>query len=241
MKIAICEDEAAAREQLISLVNRVFAEMTYNFRCSSFSSGEKLIAFLKENPREFHIYLLDIELSGMDGLEVAQRIREQDPEAILFFVTSHGELMSEAFQVMALGYLTKPIQEEQVTKVLLSAIHLLESRRSLYFYKVRKKKHAVSLAQIDYIESRGRKVILHMSDGEERTHYGTLKEVEEQITSMIFARAHKSYFVNLEHIRSVDSWHILLSNGVELKISGTYHHAFNKAYRRFVLLKRKKE
>lgn len=47
MKIAICEDEAAAREQLISLVNRVFAEMTYNFRCSSFSSGEKVNRFFK--------------------------------------------------------------------------------------------------------------------------------------------------------------------------------------------------
>ena len=236
MNIAICDDEDVIRNTLAAQVGQVTDHTPYICSQTLFSSGDEVLQFLAENPRHFQIYLLDIGMQGTDGLETARQIRSQDKEAVLLFITSHKELMPEAFRVLAFGYLIKPVREEELTSLLLSALHLLECRQILYFYSVRKKIHTLQLAQIEYIESLGRKVILHLTNGETREYNGTLKEAAVNTRGLTFAQVHHSFIINLEQIKMLESWMVTMQSGDQIKISNTYHAVFHSSYRNFILV-----
>lgn len=235
MKIAICDDEQIASKTLKGIIEETFSELTHQYEIKLYSSADSLLQYLKENPRYFQIYFLDIEMAGTNGLEAAKKIRAQDAETILIFATSHGELMSEAFHVLAFQFIIKPFKEETVKKILLSAIKLLESRRTLYTYIIRKKIHSIYLSEIEAIESRGRKTILNTINGEKIEYYGKLRDAKEKVSSLTFAQPHKSFLVNLEKIAILESWLIVMQSGLIINISNLYHDTFHKAYRIFVL------
>lgn len=236
MNIAICDDEDIICKKLSEQVGRVIRQTPYSCSQKLFSSGDELLQFLDENPGHFQIYLMDIGMQGTDGLETAKRIRRRDKDAVLLFITGYREFMPEAFQVLAFGFLVKPVSEAELERMLLSAVHLLECRNTHYFYKRFKNIHTIPLAQIEYIESRGRKVILHLVNGEDKEYYGTLKDAAAKTQGLTFVQAHHSFIVNLEQIQALESWEITLQSGEKIKISNTYHSSFHKQYRNFILI-----
>lgn len=109
MNIAICDDDRLMSGQIEKLVEQVFHGETSKYNTEVFFSGDRLLDFLEQSPNYFHMYLLDIEMEGADGLETAARIREADSDAVIIFMTSHAELMSEAFEVLAFQFIIKPL------------------------------------------------------------------------------------------------------------------------------------
>ena len=235
MRIAICDDEHVINEMLKIIIEKTFSKLAHDCDIELYKSGDMLLQYLSSHPCYFHIYLLDIEMEGINGLETAHRIREQDAEAIIIFVTSHRELMPEAFRVLAFEFIIKPFHQEAVNRIILSAIRLLESRRTLFTYVIRKKTHSLFLSKIENLESKGRKVILQTTQGERIEYYGTLKNAAAKLSSLTFAQPHKSYIINLEHTRRLESWSILMQSGNTIPVSALFHDSFHIAYRRFIL------
>ncbi len=235
MQIAICDDNIYLGNKIESLVDRAFAGNNQHYSCEVFLSGDELLAYLAENPLAFQMYLLDIEMEGTDGLQAAAKIRETDKDAIIIFMTSHAELMPEAFKVLAFQYIVKPFDDEKTIALLLAAVRHLQSMNTLYQYTVRKTRHTVYLSQIEYIESIGRKVVLHMKDGGQHEYYGTLKEAAEKAAGISFTQVHNSYIINMQHLAEVSSGSVKMQGGMEIPISGKYHDEFHRAYRKYVL------
>ena len=141
--------------------------------------------FLEQLPYYFHMYLLDIEMEGADGLETAAKIREADSDAVIIFMTSHAELMSEAFEVLAFQFIIKPFDHEKTSSILSAAVRYLQKRKGVFQF-VSQKKIYTFLNQIRYIESSGRKIFLHTIDGANYEYYGTLKDAREQVKGILF-------------------------------------------------------
>lgn len=237
MNIAICDDDLAICSQLENLVGDGIDKKVIDTNCEVFSSGDSLLKYLKTNQERFHLYLLDIEMEGADGLEVASWIRREDDEAIIIFITNHAELMPEAFRVLAFQYVVKPLNLEKTEAILLAAIDLLQRRKTLFHYRANKQSYTLKLSEIEYIESVGRKIILHLLSGECREYYGTLKEAFEKVEGLLFARAHSSYVVNLEQIETFENKSVLMRSGSRINIGKKYHPSIHAAYRRFVLMR----
>lgn len=235
MNVAICDDDMQAAILMEMLVDEAFGHDSNTYNCKVFLSGDDLMQYLDQHLPEFQIYLLDIEMAGIDGLQIASRIREKDMDAIIIFVTSHAELMPQAFRVLAFQYLVKPVDKKAATAVLLSAIDWIERRRSTFHYSVHKQQHTLNLSQIEYMESIGRKITIHTIDGDKQVYYGTLKEAAEKTKGLLFARPHTSYIVNLEHLMQLKSHSIRMKSGDEIIISSKYHASFHAAYRNFIL------
>ena len=127
LKAAVCEDEEALQLFLEKQVCECMEEAGINGSCEVFSSAEELLE--KGNPF-YDLYLLDIQLGQMTGMELAEKIREKDDHAVILFATNYKEMIRKAFQVSALDYLVKPLDEVEVRQALLRSFRYLSKKRN---------------------------------------------------------------------------------------------------------------
>lgn len=237
MNIAICDDDPAIAARLEEIVAACFNGDDLRYQCDVYFSGESLVAAMERGDTAYQIYLLDIEMGGINGLEVAGRVRRDSHNAIIVFITSHGELMPEAFEVEAYHFLIKPPDAAKTQQVLLRAIEKLELQKSVLQYAVRKRVHTLQLEQIECFESRKRVIVIHLVTGEGREYYGTLKEVVQKVSPCLFAQVHTSFVVNMDHVETVSGDSVLLRSGMEILITDKYRKSFQAAYRNFVIMR----
>jgi len=232
MRIAVCDDHRAIREELFRLIQKQVSEVDI----VEYQSGEELIN-AKGN---FDIYFLDIEMGKVSGMDIARRIREQEESgrkrSIIIFVTGYREYMEAAFDVNAFHYLIKPIDAEKFTEVFnrawkeVSAFE--EQTQKNIMVKSAGTQQKVLLKDIYYIESGNKKVIFHTTNGTLEV-YGKMKELENGLGNT-FYRCHRCYLVNMEKISAYSSDNIQVTNGDNLLLARKKYSDFIKTYMRYV-------
>ena len=102
LKVAVCDDEKI----ICNEIKKRLLEIRPEFEVLLFSSGDELI----KSDKNFDLIFLDIEMPQLDGMETAQILRKNHKNEYIIFLTSHSELMAEAFKVKAFRFLEKPIE-----------------------------------------------------------------------------------------------------------------------------------
>jgi len=237
MNVAICDDNIYMASKIEEIVSSCFHDNTDYFESEVYSSGEDLLDDLNTDPLHYQLYILDIEMKEINGLQVAAKIREADQNAIIIFITSHDELMPEAFEVLAFHFLVKPVNPQKAQSVILRAIESLKARQTIFQFVIRKKVHTLYYEQIEYFESIQRKIIIHTTGGEELEYYGRLKDVRQTCNAHLFTQIHNSYIINMDYVKILDGECVILCSGETLPITKTFHKDFHAAYRNYVLMR----
>lgn len=236
MNIAICDDDITVLGLLEKIIDECFMGDGRLYQCDAYTSGDELLKYY-EQQSNYQIFLLDIEMPGRNGLEVATRIRENDRNAVIIFVTSHQELMQKAFDVLAFNYLIKPIQIDVTKRVLFNAIDFINIKKTVFHFKHGKNMYQLNYEDIECFESDKRKIYVH-TDRESLEFYGKLSEVMDELSTQYFAQLHNSYIVNMEKIHSVCKESLIMKSGREILITRKYAKSFNDRYRNFILRRR---
>lgn len=231
VSIAICEDEAVIREEIAGLVQS--HDDGYALDC--FGSAAELL----NAGRQYDIYILDIQMPGVSGMELAEKLRGDAgfPGPVIIFVTAMREYMPAAFDVQAYHFLVKPIDSEKFNKVLAGAVSdfIRRNRREQVTVQLDGRVYTVMLKDIFFVESSRNKVVLHTKAGAVE-YYGKIGEFTESLDSdSMFIRCHRCYIVNMEHIARFDEKSIFLKNGQEIFISRTKYTEFAKAYMQYAM------
>ncbi|MEZ3491521.1 MAG: LytTR family DNA-binding domain-containing protein [Lachnospiraceae bacterium] len=232
MRIAVCDDDRAIREELSRLIQKQVSEVDI----VEYQSGEELIN-AKGN---FDIYFLDIEMGKVSGMDIARRIREHEESgrqrSIIIFVTGYREYMEAAFDVNAFHYLIKPIDAEKFAEVFNRAWKemsaSLEQTKKHIMVKSSGTQQKLLLKDIYYIESGNKKVIFHTTKGTLEV-YGKMEELENGLGST-FYRCHRCYLVNMEKISAYSADNIQVTNGDNLLLARKKYSDFIKTYMRYV-------
>ena len=232
MRIAVCDDDQAIREELIQLIQKQVSDVDI----VRYQSGEEMIS-AKGN---FDIYFLDIEMGSVSGMDLARRIREQEEgvrqRSIIIFVTGYREYMEAAFDVNAFHYLVKPIDEGKFSEVFSRAWKEMsvssEQAKKYIIVKSTGAQKKLLLRNIYYIESGNKKVIIHTTDGTLEV-YGKMEELENRLGST-FYRCHRCYLVNMEKISAYSADNIQVINGDNLLLARKKYSDFIKTYMRYV-------
>ena len=228
LSIAICDDEKEIRDDLARLVKSAFSDSVI----TTYVSGTALIS----DGASFDAYLLDIEMPGENGMEIAKRIRQDDKDAIIVFVTGYEGYMQDAFDVRAFHYLLKPVHENKLREVLLRAVSEKERNSSKEPASLLIKKAGVSqkvyLEDITHIESNNKKVLLHLSDGSRMEMYARM-EAMESILDGSFFRCHRFFIVNMKYITAYSADEIMLDGNQRVLMSGRKYADFVKEYLRY--------
>lgn len=234
IKIAICDDETNIRAYLSSLIG---AQSCPCEIVEYASAGD----FLADH-REIDLLFLDIELapfgSGLDGMALARKIREQTTgtQPVIIFVTGYERYVFDAFDVGAFQYLLKPVDEEKFAQVFFRAVAQIGTAkekpgRVLTLQSANTSK-TVPLDSIYYIESSNHKVELHLKDGEFAC-YAKIGDLELELQDQFF-RIHKGYLVNLSYVDGYSKTEVTLTNGERLLLSKYKYQDFVKAYLHFL-------
>ena len=222
-RVFLCDDSAKDTEYLLGFVESWAKQRAYALEIRRFSSGEALLFSLEDEMPD--ILLLDIEMPGINGVELARRVREKSEDAQIVFVTGYSDYIAEGYDVSALHYLMKPVDSAKLTTVLDRAVTRLLDRSRMLTLHTAEGTVRVPFREIVYIESRRNYVTVHAK--EDYTEKKTLAAVEQELDDRFF-RAGRSFILNLSHVRQVLKNEVLFSDGTKIPLPRGVYEALNR-------------
>lgn len=213
MNIVVCDDKLNIASYVQSIVKKYVSEKDV---VSIYTDYTKI----KKSLSHIDILFMDIRLNEESGIEYIKKNTEMFKDTILIYMTGYDEFIEDAFETDPIYILRKPLTEEKIGKALTKAIEKLNSEKEYFVLKTAKEVIKIKYKDLLYIESEGRIVYFHTTDGIVKK-YGKLKEIEILLGEK-YIRIHKSYLVNISKIKIYKSTKIILENDQELTISRTY-------------------
>lgn len=232
MRIAICEDNAKDAALLKRLVEDALRDGQYEGEVDPYDSAEALLAAYGE--RRYAIVFLDIYLDGVDGMEAARRIRAQNEECAIIFVTVSESHAVEAYAVRAAHYLPKPVTRQKVDAALERCRIQLESMARYIEVISNRVTVRVALRDVLYIDAYSKTCVIHTDTGTIRT-YVAFDAMQAMVSGAPFVRCHRSYIVNMRRIKRLSEKEILMQNDVTIPIGGLYKDSFRKTYNEYAV------
>ncbi len=219
LRIAICDDEKTICRQLEDMLHEIAGDAELEIETDVYYTGEELCEFLM-GERHYDIIFLDIELNTTDGVRVGRKIREEFEDELtqIVYISFNESYAMELFDVRPLNFMIKPLNKGKIEAVLMKALKLMHLENNFFEYKNGNVTFSISLRDVLYFESSGRKVNIVMN-GETRSFYGKLSDVEEQVGSRDFVMIHKSYLINFRHCIEYTYEYVRMSNQEVLTIS----------------------
>ena len=224
IRIAIVEDEKNYISILQEYLKQYETEHSVTFQVDTFSDGLDIVS---DYSAKYDIILLDIQMTHLDGMKTAEKIRSLDEKVAIIFITSTVSFAVQGYMVDALGYVLKPVPYLAFSQILGKAVKQSLKEQSRYYIHIDVDGGQMRLdtAQIYYIESQRHHVLFHTEQGDFLTA-GPMKKIEAELSSYGFSKCHNAYLVNLSHIIGVLQNNALLSNKSELPISRARKKAF---------------
>ncbi|MPM42939.1 hypothetical protein SDC9_89611 [bioreactor metagenome] len=216
MRLALCEDEEVFQDVILDYLNPYILE-DRNISIDVFSSGVGLLDRYTRGER-YDIVFLDVEMPGILGVDVAKRIRDIDPSAILIFMTAYTQYVKDTFCINAFQCLLKPIKRDVFNEEFERAVNCSNKMKCKYSITNKDKRTIFEIKDIVCIEIYHRHLRLSTVDSSYE-YTGSLGNEEKKLSNYGFVRCHQRYLVNMRYIFQVGSDSFVLSTQKRIPIS----------------------
>lgn len=204
IRIGICDDIYDARMQLRIALERILEHKGMQSTFVEFSSGEKVLQWLKTHTGELDVLFLDMKMTGMDGMETAKRIRRADEDMGLVFVTSYADRVFDGYSVSALAYLMKPAKRGQLEEIINRVLSkLYQNENQTFFCRYGDVTYRIPYHKILYFVS-DRRMITCVTKEREYIFYDKLDHVAMEV-GKTFVRIHQRYLVRAAAVECIVS------------------------------------
>lgn len=229
IKIALCDDDPAVRDELLALLERYQAQRGRELAVTTFQSPLDLLNAMERETR-FDVLLLDILMPGQNGMETAGEIRRFDSDVKIIFLTSSSEFAVQSYTVNAFYYQLKPVEAERFFPLLDSVFEICARERAdSILLRCRSGLTRVEPRRIEFCEVNHRTLFIHLTSGKVLESVGSLDGLEEQLADYnCFLRVHRSYLVNLDYVQHISYRAVTMSCLTEIPVPrGRYEEIKN--------------
>jgi DNA-binding LytR/AlgR family response regulator len=218
LKIAVLDDQDEYVKQIRELTAQSMQNLGVRYRFKKYSQASQVLSDLLEK-EYYDIYLLDVEMPDMSGLEVARLIRKECWGPVIIYITNHVEYAVEAFEVNAYRYIPKSMLEEKLPAAFAALAAQMDQEEDEY-YKVERgyQFERIPYQEIYYLKKEEKYVLIVHKRGQSRVRKTLSEMLEELGESDYFIKIDRSYVVNVLHIMSLKNQQILLRDGSRLPV-----------------------
>lgn len=238
IKIAVCDDEIQEINKINEIISKYAKEKPqYEFTVVSFSAPMEMILYA-ENNGAFDIYLLDIYMAGMLGIDAARELRQLDDKGEFIFITSSRDHALSAFEVEAAQYIIKPYTETAIYGVLDKVLKRLNvERRHMITVKSSDGLHRLFTRDIVFSEpGKNNYQIIHTIQGHSIEVRKTATELYNILSfTRNFIRCGVSINLNLRYVRQITKEHITFDTGQQISYPYRSYQKIKEEFLRFQL------
>lgn len=235
MKIAICDDEVSQTKYLSSLVKK-WAENSGSVTdghaaVEVFRSAEAFL-FAWSGDKTYDVLLLDIQMPGKNGMELARTIRQSDEDLAIIFITGFSDYIEDGYEVSALHYLLKPVNEEKLLSCLDKANRRMKTEPPTLLVECGSETLRICQDEIVALEAFAHTVMITTIHQSFEVSTG-IGELEKMLDQRLFVRVHRSYLVGLRFIQKIGRTELTLDNGAIIPVSRRLYKDINRAFINF--------
>ena len=228
MLIKIVDDDQVFVKKIESMVYDGFKDIFLDYSIDCITSHFEDRYFEKGD-----IFFLDIDLKEKNGIKIAEKIRENNSNAIIIFVSAMNDLIFDSLIVQPFYFIRKDNFDRDM-KITCSLIqNYINKNHRIITFDFNDRKTSIKLSDIIYLESFLHEITIHTSFDDK--YSSSFNKMMLLINSTNIVRIHKSYVVNLFWVKEIYKEEMILNNGITLKIGKKYRQDVLKKYKEYLL------
>ena len=233
LRIAICDDSREDRKRILDFVRDYYKTHDMDVQIDDFESAGKLL-FAEDT---YDIYLLDVIMPDMTGIETAKKLLKKKEAPVIIFITSSLESAVDGYRVNASGFVLKPLVERDFEETLKRVMEQnFKSREASISIVHNRVPMELKLSRILYFENRLHRVYIVLKSGEVLSVHQKLNEIQEELKAQTyFIRCHQSYIVNLNHVEALENAGFVMTNGDLVPVSRNFYKECKHVFYHFQL------
>lgn len=218
IKIAIVDDQDKYLNILKSQIEKICFDKSFEFKIELFKSGNDFLHY-SDNNEKFNILFLDIDMPGINGIDLSRKLYFDEKNTIIVFVTSHSELMAEAFGINVYSFIKKEEIETKLPVIFNTLLNILGQMKNIVL-KTEVGYTSFSISSIVAISLETRKLYLYLNNNEKiRIYEHNLSEIAKKLDDRYFIYANRSLLINLHYTKSIQRDQIFTTNNLSFEIS----------------------
>ena len=218
-KIALCDDDSRFVNKISCLIQSILHSENDSPVITTYVNPVALTAAVADGER-YDLFILDVQMAGMDGFEVAKSIRENQPNAILLFLSSHLDYAMEGYKVRALRYVSKLDIENALPEALEEAMDTIR-REDTHSIMIQHYQNFTRILYKDIVYvQKVQRIIQIVTDRQGiYTDNRGIKQLFSEIDDPRFIFTDRAFFVNLDYVQELDGSWLVMTNDDRVPIS----------------------
>lgn len=223
VRIAVVENELNVAQNDIVLLERYAKENSVSLETAIFQNGYEFL----DTEEEFDAVLMDIDMPGLNGMEVAEKLREKNKTIDIIFTTNLPQFAVDGYKVQALDFVIKPVTFPNLSFAMEKVV---EKKRNIvngsFFLRIGGFARRIHNEEVLYIEMVNHYIVLHETDMEPVRIRGSLKMIDDLLNPEIFVKINSGIIINISKVSSFENGLVLMEDGSNLPLSRSHKKDF---------------
>ena len=237
LTIAICDDSPEFADILFRKLHRLCAyNLPEHVDCRvlpAFTTCAQVLEYLKN--QSVNVIFLDIDMPGMNGFDLAERIRKDAPETVIIFVSAYEEFVYSSFEYCPFRFLRKAHIDEELPETFRKVIEKCLLDKEILEFGTTEGNVILRVKDIIFFEGQKNYYLIHTASSAVYKCRGTMDSLEKTVESYDFFRVHAAFIVNEEHIENLDNdGFVTMKNKKVIAISKRRMAGFKDSYMKFI-------